>query len=112
MMYIRDIVSHCLHATIDTQICVNDNTDQEVYAGTILNMPACLFDEEVRYFFIKLFRDVDKDEYVIEITLENPMKYVLDNMFDWWNIRMTLTGPQREEFNKLYKCYRNINKEN
>lgn len=87
MLLVKDLIGHCLQIDIDSQIYINDNKDGEVFSGKILDIPTCLFDEEIRYFSIKMYRGIDKDEYVLEITLENPMKIILDNVYTWMSSR-------------------------
>ena len=71
MMSVRDIISGCLNVTEDDDIRITDSTDEEIFYGYIKDTPPYLINEEVRYFKIRSFRGVDRDEILMEITLEN-----------------------------------------
>ena len=73
MMSVRDIISGCLNVTEDDDIRITDSTNEEILYGYIKDIPPYLINEEVRYFNIRLFRGMDRDEYLMEITLDNAL---------------------------------------
>ena len=73
MMSVRDVISGCLNVTEDDEIRITDSTNEEILYGHIKDIPPYLINEEVRYFRIRSFRGVDRDEILMEITLENAL---------------------------------------
>lgn len=76
-MCVRDVLEYCLNITKDTDIKITDSCNEEICYAHCKDIPPYLLTEEIRYFNIRLFRGVDNDEYLIEITLEN----AIDDMF-------------------------------
>lgn len=78
MMSVIDVISGCLNVTADVNIRITDSTNVEILYGYIKDIPPCLLNEEVRYFNIRSFRGVDRDENLMEITLENAFNDIFD----------------------------------